>query len=68
MEKELQGLEENLKVKIHLDSLRATLKTYQIGKSQAIMDSDKKIHFHLRQFGYRNEQMLRRNKYIRMND
>ena len=37
MEKELERLEEGLKAKIHLDSLRATLKKYQIGKHQAVM-------------------------------
>ena len=42
MDKELQ-VQVGPKVKIHLDSLRATLKKYQIGKRQvmiAYMDSD----------------------------
>ena len=37
MGKELQGLEEGLKAKMHLDSLRANLKKYRIGKRQAMM-------------------------------
>ena len=37
MEKEMQGLEEGLKTKIHLDSLKSTLKKYQTGKLQAMM-------------------------------
>ena len=42
VEKELQGLEEGPKVRKLLDSLRTTLKKYQIGKGQdmkAYMDS-----------------------------
>ena len=37
MEKELEGLEAELKAKIHLDSLSATLKKYRIWKWQAMM-------------------------------
>ena len=42
MGKVLEGLEERSKVKIHIDSLRATLKEYQTEKlytSMAYMDS-----------------------------
>ena len=38
MEKELQGLEEGPKAKILLNSFKATLKKYQIGKLRAIME------------------------------
>ena len=37
IEKELDRLEERLKAKIRLDSLRATFKKYQIGKRQFIL-------------------------------
>ena len=37
MEKELQGLVEGSKVKVHLDSVKATFKKSQIGKSQTMM-------------------------------
>ena len=37
MEKELQGLEDDEKVKILHDSLKATLKKYQIRKFQVMM-------------------------------
>ena len=37
MGKELEGLEEGLKVKIHLGSLRGTLTMYQTGKRQDMM-------------------------------
>ena len=37
MGKELEGLKEGPKAKIHIDSLRKTLKRYQIGKRQAMM-------------------------------
>ena len=39
MEKELKEFEEGPKAKIHLDSLRATLRKYKIGKLQAMMQS-----------------------------
>ena len=32
------GLEEGLKAEIHIDLLRTTLKKYQIGKRQAMME------------------------------
>ena len=37
MEKQLEGVEEGPKVKIHIESLRTTLRKYQIGKRQAMM-------------------------------
>ena len=37
MGKEIERFEEEPKAKIHVDSLRATLTKYQIGKLQAIM-------------------------------
>ena len=39
MGKEFEGLEEGLKAKIYLDSLRATLKMYQTEKCLAMMAS-----------------------------
>ena len=51
IEKELEEPKEGLKMKMLLDSLRATLKKYQIGKHQAMMaymDSGFKIPFHER--------------------
>ena len=38
MAKELEGLEEGLKAEIHIDLLRTTLKIYQNGKRQAMME------------------------------
>ena len=38
MTKELEGLKEGSKVEIHIDSLKTTLKIYQIGKHQAMME------------------------------
>ena len=58
LEKELQSVEEGLKVKIHFDSPKKTLKKYQIGKLLAMMpymDTGLKIHFHKWQTGYQNE-------------
>ena len=60
MEKELEGLEEGPKAKIHIDSLRTTLKKYKIEKRQgmvACMDSGSKNHLHPWQTSTRNEQM-----------
>ena len=37
MKKELQGLEKDPEVDIHLDSLRAKSRKYQIGKHQAMI-------------------------------
>ena len=71
MEKELQGLEEGLKAKLHLHSLRETLKKYQIGKLQTMMtcmDSSFKNPLHPWHTGYRNELMLRRSRHTRIDD
>ena len=38
MTKELEGLEEGLKVEILIDLLKTTLKKYQTGKRQAMME------------------------------
>ena len=38
MTKELEGLEEGLKAEIHIDLLKTTLKKYQTGKRQAMME------------------------------
>ena len=38
MAKELEGLEEGLKTEIHINLLRTTLKKYQIGKRQTMME------------------------------
>ena len=38
MTKELEGLEEGPKVEIHIDLLKSTLKKYQTGKRQAMME------------------------------
>ena len=38
MTRELEGLEEGLKAEIHTDLLKTTLKKYQTGKRQAMME------------------------------
>ena len=38
MTKELEGLVEDSKAEIHIDLLKTTLKKYQIGKRQAMME------------------------------
>ena len=38
MTEELEGLKEGLKAEIHIDSLKTTLKKYQTGKHQAMME------------------------------
>ena len=38
MAKELEGLEKYRKSEIHIDLLRTTLKKYQIGKHQAMIE------------------------------
>ena len=38
MSRELEGLEEGPKGKIHIDLLKTTLKKYQIGKGKAMME------------------------------
>ena len=38
MTRELEGLKEGPKVEIHIDLLKTTLKKYQIGKRQAMME------------------------------
>ena len=60
MTRELEGLEEGPKLYIHIDLLKMTLKKYQTGKRQAMMEymaSGSKIHLHSRQTSTRNEQM-----------
>ena len=54
---QMTGLEEEPKVEIHLDALKATLKKYQTGKPLALMAySDFVLKFtSARQSGYRNE-------------
>ena len=37
-DRELEALEENLKAKIHINLLKKTLKKYQTGKRQAMME------------------------------
>ena len=55
MGKELEELEEGLKAKMHIDSLRTTLKKkYQIGKSRSWI-LVQKIHFHLWETSYQNK-------------
>ena len=38
MTRELEGLEEGPKAEIHIDLLKTTLKTYQNGKHQSMME------------------------------
>ena len=65
MEKELQGLEEGSKAKIHLYSLRATPPKIPNWKTPGHNGKHgfwfKEIHLHPWQTGYWNEQMLRKN-------
>ena len=52
--KELQELEEGPEAEMYLESIRATLKKYQIGRHQAMMaymDTDFKEYLHSQQTG-----------------
>ena len=64
--KELEGYKEGPKAKINIDSLRTTLKKYQIKKHRAMMaytDSGSKNSPHLWQTSYRNESIPTRSKH-----
>ena len=72
MAKELEKLEEGLKVEIHINLLRTTPKKYQIGKHQTMMEymdfEFKKIHLHSQQTNMLNEQMSTRSTCTLMED
>ena len=49
MTRELEGPDESSKAEIHIDLLKTTLKKYQTGKRQAVMEhmvSGSRIHLH----------------------
>ena len=71
MTKELKGLEEGPKAEMHIDLFKTTLKKYQIGKRQAMMeymDLVQEIHLHSRQTTNKNEQMPTKSTRTRMDD
>ena len=68
MTKELEGLKEGSKSKIHINLLKTTLKN-QIGKRQTMMEHmDSGIHLHSRQTSTKNEKMPARSTCTRMDD
>ena len=71
MTREQEGLAEGPKNEIHTDKLKKTLKEYQTGKRQEMMEYMilvQEIHLHSRQTSARNGKMLTGSTTTRLDD